>query len=57
VLGIVTVDDIMDALTEENTEDVQKFGAFQVPDRRYLEMIRKRAGWLDHAQSSAEVKI
>lgn len=51
VLGIVTVDDIIDALIEESTEDVQKFGGMQALDRRYLdigflEMIRKRAGWL-----------
>jgi magnesium transporter len=51
VLGIVTVDDIMDALIEESTEDVQKFGGTQTLDRRYmdigfLEMIRKRGGWL-----------
>ena len=26
VLGIVTVDDIIDTIIEENTEDVQKFG-------------------------------
>jgi magnesium transporter len=51
VLGIVTVDDIMDAMIEESTEDVQKFGGMQALDRRYMdigfrEMIHKRAGWL-----------
>lgn len=51
VLGIVTVDDIMDALIEESTEDVQKFGGMQALDRRYMdislpEMIKKRGGWL-----------
>ena len=51
VLGIVTVDDIMDAMIEENTEDVQKFGGMDALDRRYtdirvFEMIKKRAGWL-----------
>jgi magnesium transporter len=51
VLGIVTVDDIMDAMIEESTEDVQKFGGMEALDRRYmdigfLQMIRKRGGWL-----------
>ncbi|HET6630252.1 MAG TPA: magnesium transporter [Woeseiaceae bacterium] len=51
VLGIVTVDDIMDALIEESTEDVQKFGGMEALDRPYMDigfrqMIRKRGGWL-----------
>lgn len=51
VLGIVTVDDIMDAMIEESTEDVQKLGGMEALDRRYmdigfLQMIRKRGGWL-----------
>ncbi len=51
VLGIVTVDDIIDAIIEENTEDVQKFGGMQATDDPYLQvglpgMIRKRGGWL-----------
>jgi magnesium transporter len=51
VLGIVTVDDIIDAIVEENTEDVQKFGGMEALDAPYmdigfLEMIQKRAGWL-----------
>jgi magnesium transporter len=51
VLGIVTVDDIIDALVKETTEDVQKFGGMEALDEPYmrigfLTMIRKRAGWL-----------
>ena len=51
MLGIVTVDDIIDAIVEENTEDVQKFGGMEALDAPYmdigfLEMIQKRAGWL-----------
>jgi magnesium transporter len=38
MLGIVTVDDVLDALIEESTEDAHKIG--------FLEMLRKRAGWL-----------
>jgi len=51
VLGIVTVDDIIDAIVEESTEDVQKFGGMEALDAPYMDisfvnMIRKRAGWL-----------
>jgi magnesium transporter len=51
VLGIVTVDDIIDALVTEQTEDVQKFGGMEALDQPYMQiglgsMIRKRAGWL-----------
>lgn len=51
VLGIVTVDDVIDAILEESTEDVQKFGGMTAIDEPYLQigfgqMIRKRAGWL-----------
>lgn len=51
VLGIVTVDDIIDAIIEENTEDVQKFGGMTATEEPYMqiglwEMLRKRGGWL-----------
>jgi magnesium transporter len=51
VLGIVTVDDIIDAMIEESTEDVHKLGGMEALDRpymciRFVEMIRKRGGWL-----------
>jgi magnesium transporter len=51
VLGIVTVDDVIDAIVREQTEDVQKFGGVEALDQPYTEigfwqMIRKRAGWL-----------
>lgn len=50
-LGIVTVDDVLDALVAEHTEDAQKFGGVEALDRPYLDtgfmaMMRKRAGWL-----------
>jgi len=49
--GIVTVDDIVDVVQEEATEDIQKIGGMQALDQPYmsspiLEMIRKRGGWL-----------
>jgi magnesium transporter len=51
VLGIVTVDDIIDALVSETTEDVQKFGGMEALDEPYMQisllaMVKKRAGWL-----------
>jgi magnesium transporter len=51
VLGIVTVDDVIDTLVKEQTEDAQKFGGMEALDAPYTEiafgaMIRKRAGWL-----------
>ena len=49
--GIVTVDDIVDVVQEEATEDIQKFGgvaALEVPylETRRREMIKKRVGVL-----------
>jgi magnesium transporter len=51
VIGIVTVDDVIDTLVREVTEDVQKFGGMEALDEPYPEipfvrMIKKRAGWL-----------
>ncbi len=51
LLGIVTVDDIIDAIIEENTEDVQKFGGMSATEEPYMQiglgsMLRKRGGWL-----------
>lgn len=51
ILGVVTVDDVIDALVEEHTEDVQRFGgmtALEEPYTQisYLGMIQKRAPWL-----------
>jgi magnesium transporter len=49
--GIVTVDDIVDVVQEEATEDIQKIGGMEALNAPYLEvsfaqMVRKRAGWL-----------
>jgi len=51
VLGIVTVDDIMDAIVQETTEDLQKLGGMEALHEPYMEigfwnMIRARGGWL-----------
>jgi magnesium transporter len=49
--GIVTVDDVVDVVREEATEDMQKVGGGAALDGPYLQiamssMIRKRVGWL-----------
>jgi magnesium transporter len=49
--GIVTIDDVVDVVQEEATEDAQKFGGMEALDAPYLQtsfwhMIKKRAGWL-----------
>ncbi len=51
ILGIVTVDDVVDVIKEEASEDIQKHGGMEAIDAPYLSvriasMIRKRAGWL-----------
>ena len=51
LLGIVTVDDILDVVEEEDTEDIQKFGGMEALETSYtatplLEMVRKRGMWL-----------
>ncbi len=51
VLGIVTVDDVIDAIVAESTEDIQRFGGVAGVEGPYLKisfgrMIYKRAGWL-----------
>lgn len=49
--GIVTVNDIVNVVRQEATQDIQKLGGNEVFDKPYLkirlfEMIKKRAGWL-----------
>ena len=51
ILGIVTVDDVIDAIVDQGTEDTHRFGGMEAVDKPYLsigfgEMLRKRAGWL-----------
>ncbi len=49
--GIVTVDDVIDTMIADTTEDAQKFGGMEALGKPYMQisfggMIRKRAGWL-----------
>jgi magnesium transporter len=51
LLGIVTIDDVLDILEEVDTRDIQKFGGVEALDYPYvrtpiLTMVKKRAGWL-----------
>jgi magnesium transporter len=51
LLGVITIDDIIDVLVQEQTEDVQRIGGIEPLDVPYfqtsfLTFIRKRAGWL-----------
>lgn len=51
MVGIVTFDDVAEAVQEEATEDIHKIGAVETLDAPYLqisftEMLKKRAGWL-----------
>ncbi|MFA6157766.1 magnesium transporter [Mesorhizobium sp.] len=51
ILGIVTIDDIIDTMIEETTEDVHRFGGMEALGEPYMKMsflamVKKRAGWL-----------
>ena len=51
LIGIVTVDDMLDVATEEATEDIQKLGGTEALDEPYTtialtKMVKKRASWL-----------
>ncbi len=51
LVGVITIDDVVDVRREEETEDVQKMGAMEALEEPYmstpfLQMIKKRVGWL-----------
>src|SRR5690625_273746 len=51
ILGIVTVDDLLDTLMDEAAEDMERFGGAEFINQPYLRinfttMLRKRGGWL-----------
>lgn len=51
IVGIVTIDDILDVEEEETTEDIQKIGGMEALEEPYMDigfgrLIKKRAGWL-----------
>jgi len=51
VMGVVTIDDVIDEAEEKDTKDMQQFGGVESLDLPYVKtdfftMIQKRAGWL-----------
>ena len=51
VMGVVTIDDVIDEAEEKDTKDMQQFGGLESLDLPYVKtgfftMIQKRAGWL-----------
>jgi magnesium transporter len=51
LLGVITIDDVMDVLEEETTEDFQRLGGAQPLEQAYLNtkpwvVAKKRIGWL-----------
>jgi len=51
LLGVVTIDDVLDVVEEIDTQDIHKFGGQEALDYPYirtplLDMVKKRAGWL-----------
>jgi magnesium transporter len=51
LLGVITVDDVLDVEEERNTKEMQRFGGVESLDYPYVktsvfQLIRKRAGWL-----------
>jgi magnesium transporter len=51
LIGIVTVDDVLDVAEQEATEDIQRLGGSEALNEPYMEiafgrMVQKRAGWL-----------
>jgi magnesium transporter len=51
LIGIVTIDDVLDVVETEATKDIQRIGGSEALDEPYMQigfrnMVKKRAGWL-----------
>lgn len=51
LLGVVTIDDVMDVAEQKDTAEIQKFGGIEELDYPYVRtsffsLLKKRAGWL-----------
>ena len=51
LMGVLTVDDVLDVVEARDTKEIQKFGGLESLDYPYVKtpffsLIRKRAGWL-----------
>lgn len=60
LVGLITVDDVMDVIQEENTEDMERMAAISPSEKPYLktsafEMAKKRIVWLLVLMISATV--
>jgi magnesium transporter len=60
LVGIITIDDIVDVIEEETTEDFQKMAAIAPSDEEYLDtkpfnLAKKRIGWLVILMLSATI--
>ncbi|WP_342252630.1 magnesium transporter [Spiroplasma endosymbiont of Amphibalanus improvisus] len=58
LMGIITVDDIIDVLEEETTEDIHKLAGITPTEKNYFEtsvfrMVKSRSGWLMFLMISA----
>ncbi|MEW6230479.1 MAG: magnesium transporter, partial [Bacillota bacterium] len=51
LVGIITHDDVLDVVREEDTEDIHKMGGLAAPEEEYFRVgllgnVKKRVGWL-----------
>src|SRR5206468_2589688 len=51
MVGIITLDDVVDVVEQRATEEIQKMGGMEALDKPYFEvgfwsMVKKRGGWL-----------
>ncbi len=51
LMGVITIDDVLDAEEQRNTREMQKFGGVESLDYPYVKtpffsLVKKRAGWL-----------
>lgn len=51
LVGIITIDDVVDVIDQENTEDFQKLAGMRPSDEEYLKesifsLVKQRIGWL-----------
>jgi Mg/Co/Ni transporter MgtE len=58
LIGIATIDDVLDVAEQEATEDIQRLGGSEALDEPYMKiafmkMVQKRAGWLTSSRAAA----
>lgn len=60
MVGIITIDDVVDVIEQENTEDFQRMAAIEPTEEEYMEasvfmLAKKRIGWLAILMFSAMI--